>query len=271
MKRIAILSVSLLFAFTGIVYAASVNGQYDGHDIVKVKYEGVELQVDKVPGILYNGNTLVPLGMLRQAGFVVEWDGDTQTANVKPPESKPVESSNDVAKIAKEMKKHNVSYVRYETDGDGFNKLTYLFGDHIDNISKYENAFGEMMDRSIETDAKITEIVDAYDNVFWVGTDLLRKFYKDEITVEELSRYYNIEYNSIEPQPNTSNPVPSQPAPETPKTNLEQCKVIIEDYNVKWATLWTVNPEKLTENQKRAKELLLEYERDQALEKAGCN
>lgn len=89
MKRIITLSLVLIFALCGTLYAAGVNGTYDGHDVVRVQYEGNVLTPDTVPGILYKGSTLVPLGLLRKAGFNVEWDQVTKTANIAtedPPE-----------------------------------------------------------------------------------------------------------------------------------------------------------------------------------------
>lgn len=82
MKRVLLLSLTLIFALSGVLYAVGVNGQYDGYDVVKVQYEGTELKSDSVPGILYKGNTLVPLGLLRKAGFDVGWNNKTLTANI---------------------------------------------------------------------------------------------------------------------------------------------------------------------------------------------
>lgn len=84
MKRIITLSLVLVFALCSTVFAAGVNGTFDGYNIVRVKYEGKELPPDTVPGILYKGSTLVPLGLLRKAGFNVEWDKVNLTANITP-------------------------------------------------------------------------------------------------------------------------------------------------------------------------------------------
>lgn len=88
MKKLIFLTV-IIFSICSVVYAAGVNGDYKGNPIVKVKYEGKELRPDDVPGQMIDGRTMVPVGMLRKAGFTVEWDQKTLTANIttKDPET----------------------------------------------------------------------------------------------------------------------------------------------------------------------------------------
>lgn len=84
-RKLLLLSLVLVLAFSGIVYASGVNVSYKGHDVVKVTIDGKEVAPDGVPGYLDSGNTMVPLGMLRKMGVTVEWNKDTLTANVKLP------------------------------------------------------------------------------------------------------------------------------------------------------------------------------------------
>lgn len=70
-----------------VANAASINGDFKGNPIVKVKDNGKELIVENTPAIIYNGNTLVPIYMLRQLGATVTWDQKTYSVDVDIPQS----------------------------------------------------------------------------------------------------------------------------------------------------------------------------------------
>lgn len=84
-RKLIFLSLTLILAFSGVVYAAGINGTYEGKNVVKVTLDGREIPPDNVPGYLEDGNTMVPLGLLRKMGITVDWDQQTLTANVKLP------------------------------------------------------------------------------------------------------------------------------------------------------------------------------------------
>ena len=87
MKKI--ISVIVLFVLTvTTLHAASINGDFKGNPIVKVTTNGKELKADKTPAILYNGNTMVPIAMLKQLGATVEWDQKKLEVTVTLPNSK---------------------------------------------------------------------------------------------------------------------------------------------------------------------------------------
>lgn len=83
MKKKIVISAIIVFLMLSSVAFAAVNGSFDGFQIVKLKYDGKELKPVGTPGILYKGTTLVPIGLLRNAGFDVTWDSKTMTADVK--------------------------------------------------------------------------------------------------------------------------------------------------------------------------------------------
>lgn len=86
MRRKILASAILLFVFfSGIVTAGAVNGTYDGFSIIRIFSGGKELKPDKVPAINYKGNTLVPIGVLRDLGVKVEWNGSQQRVDVSLP------------------------------------------------------------------------------------------------------------------------------------------------------------------------------------------
>jgi len=83
-KGILILVLMLLFA--GAVQAASIHGTFEGYNIVKVySSDGQELTAAN-PAINFKGTTMVPIRMIEQLGFTVEWGAETYSVNVTPPE-----------------------------------------------------------------------------------------------------------------------------------------------------------------------------------------
>ncbi len=81
---IAALSVIAVLS-TGIVFAASVNGDYKGFPITQVDINGVKVSTD-VPGILFDSRTLLPVRAVAEAmNSVVRWDQKTMTAKIIKP------------------------------------------------------------------------------------------------------------------------------------------------------------------------------------------
>lgn len=85
-KRILIPALLLVSVTTA--HAAGVNGDYEGHPIVKVLSKGKELPPQDVPAINYNDRTLVPLSLLRNLGAEVQWNASTYSVDVRLPEVK---------------------------------------------------------------------------------------------------------------------------------------------------------------------------------------
>ncbi|CAG7599984.1 hypothetical protein PAESOLCIP111_00357 [Paenibacillus solanacearum] len=81
-KKIAAVSVALML-LSGVVSAASINGNYNGNPIVIVTSNGKALEIDEVPAQIIDGHTLVPISLLRQIGASVTWDAKTYGVDVK--------------------------------------------------------------------------------------------------------------------------------------------------------------------------------------------
>lgn len=86
MKKI-LLVVIMFMLFAGVVSAASINGDYNGKPIVKVKSDGKVLAVEDAPAVIMDGRTMVPISMLRQIGLGVEWNAEEYSVDVTLPES----------------------------------------------------------------------------------------------------------------------------------------------------------------------------------------
>jgi hypothetical protein len=85
-RKIAILLTVALLLSTGIVYAASVNGNFAGLPIVNVKVNG-ETVKSEVPGVVLQGKTLLPASAIAESlDSVVTWDQSTMTASITKPE-----------------------------------------------------------------------------------------------------------------------------------------------------------------------------------------
>ena len=72
---------------TSVVFAASVNGEFNGFPIVKVNVNDKAVSSD-VPGVVMKGRTLLPVRAVAESlGGLVSWDAATMTANIEKPES----------------------------------------------------------------------------------------------------------------------------------------------------------------------------------------
>jgi S1-C subfamily serine protease len=86
MKRKVASAIILLFVFfSGVVAAGSANGKFEGYDIIKIFSANKEIQPEAVPAINFQGNTLVPIGVLRQLGVDVKWNASRQRVDVSMP------------------------------------------------------------------------------------------------------------------------------------------------------------------------------------------
>ncbi|WP_010491047.1 stalk domain-containing protein [Paenibacillus elgii] len=126
-KKIAVLSATLLL-IAGAVNASGLKGDYKGNPIVKVTSNGKPLEAGEVPAMIYDGNTLVPISLLRQLGASVTWDGDAYQVDVKLPEppaappatvdkSEATKQQNDVKKLKKYAEAAEL-YLKLQTLGE---------------------------------------------------------------------------------------------------------------------------------------------------------
>lgn len=114
MKKLLLVSIMFLM-FAGVVSASSINGDYKGNPIVKLKSNGNVIDSGEVPAMIYDGKTLVPIAALRNLGATVTWDADTYSVDVKMPTPKP-DQYNDLAQVIigfnKKAPEYNASNVK---------------------------------------------------------------------------------------------------------------------------------------------------------------
>lgn len=84
MKKL-LLSAALFVAFAGVATGSSINGDYNGNPIVKVRVNGNEIKPE-VPAQIINGSTLLPLRAVSESlGANVTWNPDNYSVDVNLP------------------------------------------------------------------------------------------------------------------------------------------------------------------------------------------
>jgi predicted double-glycine peptidase len=78
----------MFLLFAGVVSASSINGDYKGNPIVKLKSNGQVLAVEDTPAIVYEDRTMVPIYMLKKIGLNVTWDQNDYSVQVSLPNEK---------------------------------------------------------------------------------------------------------------------------------------------------------------------------------------
>lgn len=161
-----------------VANAASINGEFEGNPIIKMKADGKVLAVEDVPAILYNGRTMVPIGMLRQLGVGVEWDQATQSANVTLPKitsGEPV----DLETIKFYGEVQNL-YDRLGILGDMLASLVDRFGTAFDGIQlgRYEIL--------TTLNQQINSVIDNYNGIIKTVDDTTTQLWNKQIYDNDL-------------------------------------------------------------------------------------
>lgn len=144
MKKI-IASAALIFVLlAGTVSGSSINGEYKGNPIVKVKSNGKALETGEVPAMIHDGNTLVPISLLRQLGATVTWEPETYSVNVTLPQSQSQANSFEDARLFVEsaernLRNNNIPIISYnvsiEEDG-ALIRASYESSPSVDNMTQ---------------------------------------------------------------------------------------------------------------------------------------
>lgn len=151
------------------VVSGSMNGDYKGNPIVKLKSNGTLVDTGEVPAMIYDGRTMVPIAALRNLGAEVTWDPKTYSVDVK------LDSSPDDIVISKKMIKElqtkvvnlggtSFSY-SYAGGSDGFIELNF----HGKSIESDIKQISEISKLFLQTDAAIV-IVNYFANNIQIET-----------------------------------------------------------------------------------------------------
>jgi hypothetical protein len=108
-KKLSLLSLTLILAFCGTVYAA---GGWNGFATVRVTSAGKAILAPD-PAIVVKGKTFVPLSLLKQAGISVT--GDTKSINIElPKQDSKGNDINDIVQQIKGLGGYNFSITDYD-------------------------------------------------------------------------------------------------------------------------------------------------------------
>jgi hypothetical protein len=217
-RILAIILVSMVFM--GVVSASSINGDYKGNPIVKVKSDGKLLESDEVPAMIYDGHTLVPISLLRQLGAYVNWDANAYSVDIRLPQSPTVTPTVNT-------KSTNFRDVLKSTNG---NIYFHTFGDTLAVTSNFEmkTSFSQDWPEIAKVINKLTEQdADNYNvnymsngrSLGMVGIDRksVEDFASGKISSNELDKRWVLTgfQTSATPQPIV------QPTPTTNNSNVQ--------------------------------------------------
>lgn len=84
-KKILIVAVLCTALLGGVAGAASLNGDYAGQPIVKIRIDGMEIHPE-VPGFIQDGNTMLPLRYIAQSLRAnVQWHPEDYSVDITTP------------------------------------------------------------------------------------------------------------------------------------------------------------------------------------------
>lgn len=188
-KVVTILASSFLFC--SVVSAASVWGTYKGNSIVKITNNGKPIKISDVPAISYNGNTMIPLYLLKQFGLNYHVDTKKQTVNINSSSSKETTS---LKSLSATFKSRGINSIGYVTAGDystlSFN-YDYKMFEQDEKI--FNKLFDDIMKASLGIDANFVEIVDPNQGKMIMPSSHIRSYYEGRISEEELFESMDVE------------------------------------------------------------------------------
>lgn len=188
-KKIILLATALMIFATG-VSASSLNGEYNGNPIVKLKSNGSVVDTGEVPAMIYDGKTMVPIAALRNLGAEVTWDPNTYSVDVTVPTLNNSDNldmivNKKIVKVANLFKLNQDLSQRLKDHNQTLS--LYFNGNSSDYVSAYTNN---------DITKALSEIIDHYNYVSTKYNDSLKDL--TGIYLTDLSNNIAENYNSIE-------------------------------------------------------------------------
>ncbi|TMV46152.1 hypothetical protein FE783_27435 [Paenibacillus mesophilus] len=132
-KRLAVLTATLVVLGTGIAYASSPWGEYQGYSKVRVLLNNVEVPAGDVPGFMTGGRVVLPLRELSDSlQAVVKWDEETKTASIYKP--------NVHMFVARDIAKDDSPKTPFGKVSKG-NKLDFVVAAQVDSLTTPIHSF----------------------------------------------------------------------------------------------------------------------------------
>ncbi|RKN86711.1 stalk domain-containing protein [Paenibacillus ginsengarvi] len=126
-KRLALLTTTLVMLGAGIVYAGSPWGDYQGFTKVKVQINNEGVSTSDVPAFMIDGRVVLPLReMTDSLGTIVRWDDESKTAYLYKP--------NVHMFVAKDIAKDDSPKTPFGKVSKG-NKLDFVVAAQVDSLT----------------------------------------------------------------------------------------------------------------------------------------
>jgi hypothetical protein len=149
MKKV-LLVVIMFLMFAGVITASSINGDYKGKPIVKLKSNGQVLAVEDAPAVIMDSRTMVPISMLRQIGLGVEWNAEEYSVDVTLPT--PNNDESDLKAQIKTMESNALL-------ADMYTQMMELYDEVLSLSSTFNDVYGYILN-DFEHNISLTERFD---------------------------------------------------------------------------------------------------------------
>ncbi|MEF3303896.1 stalk domain-containing protein [Paenibacillus sp. GYB003] len=127
MKRLALLTATLVVLGAGIVYAGSPWGDYQGYAKVRVQLNNEGVPTGDVPAFMIDGRVVLPLRELSDSlQAMVKWDDESKTAYLYKP--------NVHMFVAKDIAKDDSPKTPFGKVSQG-NKLDFVVAAQVDSLA----------------------------------------------------------------------------------------------------------------------------------------
>ncbi|WP_158560295.1 stalk domain-containing protein [Paenibacillus contaminans] len=189
-KKVIALACTVGLLFSGVVGASSINGEFNGNPIVKVKSNGQVLPVEDTPAVIYEGRTLVPIYMLRQLGAEVNWDQDTYSVDVKLPSTNTSSSNQNDIKLLKLYSKIVDQYKSLTVLGDMLSDIGQAFSNTYDAIS---NNY-KVSESFTEANNHLNTVIETYNAMIPVVENIINESNSKNLNVYDMRTILN-DYN----------------------------------------------------------------------------
>lgn len=213
MKKIIMLTVLMMFVTTA-VSASSLNGDYKGNPIVKLKSNGILIDSGDVPAMIYDDKTVVPIAALRNLGANVIWDANTYSVDVSlpnPPNNstitapdETIDSLQEISAFLKAVKINpqsgsNLSSFEFVLDGDSAYLLAQM---NIDNLTTDEikaivtilSATSQMIKFPYHGVFIKTFVKNSITGSIYVTSESARKYNNSQISLSQFQSEWIIEH-----------------------------------------------------------------------------
>ncbi|REE70682.1 copper amine oxidase-like protein [Paenibacillus taihuensis] len=195
-KKIIGLTVIGVIALSGVVSAASLWGTYKGNDIIRLTVDGTPVKVSDVPAISYNGRTMLPINLLKNAGITYTWNQSTKTVDIQTKKNQVVTRTvgMNYHDAYLKLKKYGVTEIYSsvgESSSGAFDYVSVEYNGVDSSLS--DDAFSEILSAISATPAEYVFIGFTDKAYYQVLSEDIREFYAGNITGEEFSK--RLSYN----------------------------------------------------------------------------